>query len=48
MGRVVIGLDDADRAVIARVVAALVLIVLVAAALGAAVRAFLWASGLGG
>ena len=41
------GLDDADRAVIAKVIAALVLIVLVAAAAGLAVRAFLWASGLG-
>ena len=42
------GLDEADRAVIAKVVAVLVLIVLVALALGIAVRAFLWAAGLGG
>lgn len=40
-------LDDADRAVIAKVIAVLVLIVLVAATLGIAIRAFLWASGLG-
>ena len=43
-----VSLDEADRAVIARVIAVLVLVVLVAAAAGLAVRAFLWASGLGG
>ncbi len=47
MGSLVSALDDADRRVIAKVVAVLVLIVLIALSLGLAVRAFLWASGLG-
>lgn len=41
-------IDDADRRVLAQVLAVLVVIVLIALALGLAVRAFLWASGLGG
>lgn len=41
-------LDNADRRVLGQVLAILVVIVLVALALGLAVRAFLWASGLGG
>ena len=41
-------IDDADRRVLAQVLAVLLLIVLIALALGLAVRAFLWASGLGG
>ena len=41
-------IDDADRRVLAQVLAALVLLIVAAAAAGAAVRAFLWASGLGG
>ncbi len=40
--------DDADRRVLAQALAVLVVIVLIALALGLAVRAFLWASGLGG
>jgi hypothetical protein len=41
-------IDAADRRVLAQVLAVLVVIVLIALALGLAVRAFLWASGLGG
>lgn len=41
-------IDAADRHVIAQVLTVLVLLVVAAAAVGAAVRAFLWASGLGG
>ena len=40
-------LDAADRRVIAQVVTGLALLVAAAAGAGAAVRAFLWASGLG-
>jgi hypothetical protein len=41
-------LDAADRRVLAQVLAALVLLIVAAAALGTAVHAFLWTSGLGG
>lgn len=41
-------IDAADRRVIAQVLVVLVLIIVTAASAGAAVRAFLWASGLGG
>ena len=47
MGRLVSVLDEADRRVVAKVVAVLVFVVLIALSLGLAVRAFLWASGLG-
>ncbi len=43
-----IPIDDADRRVLGQVLAVLLLIVLIALSLGLAVRAFLWASGLGG
>ncbi len=41
-------IDEADRRVLGQVLAVLVVIVLIALSLGLAVRAFLWASGLGG
>ena len=41
-------IDAADRRVIAQVLVVLVLIIVTAAAVGTAVRVFVWASGLGG
>jgi hypothetical protein len=41
-------IDAVDRYVVGQVLTVLVLVIVAAAAVGAAVRAFLWASGLGG